>query len=661
MRIGIFTDTYLPEINGVVSSSVTLCKQLEAHGHEVYVITTKVGLGKCEWKGNILRLAGVELKFLYGYSMTGPLHINAFKEVKKLDLDLIHVQTEFGVGIFARICANRLNIPLVSTYHTTYEDYTHYINFMHLDTVDKAAKSIVAKLSKLYGDSSCEVIAPSEKTRQMLLKYGVKRDIYVVPTGLDLKRFDPSNTTNDTIKKLRKEYGIREDEKLIVFVGRIAQEKSIDMVIKAFEIVKKQTSKIKLLIIGGGPDAHNLEALASELSLDDIVIFGGKKPSDTIPSYYHMADAFVSASTTETQGMTYIEALASGLMIFARHDEAIGNLIDEGITGYYFDNEMELADCILKWNNITKEELKDNALKCINKTLDYDQEIFYQRIIKVYNNALDKYEQMWAIERIKTKNDYVLLDLIKKDEDLKLITSYDTYFNLGLRKGQKLTDEQLSLLKKEQVYMNGYLGCVKMIARKDRTTKEIYDYLTTKTDCDIETINKIVQTLEDKGLINDYAYAQNAIYNMKMTLHGEKEIIRSLKRKGIDFETIDELLSNRDVNEEIENATKLAMKLRTTINGKSLKMTRKLLYQKLLAKGYSNEVVSKVLDDMNFNEEADSEIENLKTCAYKVRKKYEKTNKKASEIRNSIFKYCASQGYDYEDIYAVLDEMEWDD
>ena len=403
MRIGLFSDTYLPEVNGVATSTATLKNELEKHGHTVYVVTTKVGLGKYEWEDNILRLAGIELKFLYGYSLTSPIHLNAYNEIKKLDLDLIHVQTEFGVGIFAYICAASLNIPIVSTYHTTYEDYTHYVNFINSKTVDKAAKNLVAKLSKLYGDNSTQVITPSEKTKQMLLGYGVKSDIYVVPTGLDIKRFDPAITSEQRKQELRASMNIAMDDCLIVFVGRIAEEKSIDIVIKAFSYLKGVNDKIKLVIVGGGPQVEQLQQLAKELDVSDRVIFAGKKPQSEVPAYYHFADAFVSASLTETQGMTYVEALASGLMVFARYDKVLDDLLIDGQTGYFFEDSKDLADKLDAFSRFSKEEKINRRTMCIEQAKPYDQDIFYEKIMQVYQKAIASYNDLYLVDKIKTK------------------------------------------------------------------------------------------------------------------------------------------------------------------------------------------------------------------------------------------------------------------
>ena len=165
MRIGLFSDTYTPDINGVVSSIVTLQKELEKRGHEVFVITNHKALLSTQREGNVLRLPGLELKWLYGYKLTTPYHFSAKDEIRKMNLDVIHVHTEFGVGMFARIVAKYLNIPVVSTYHTMYEDYTHYINRFAIDEVDVLSKKFVTAFSRMISDNVHAVIAPSEKTK----------------------------------------------------------------------------------------------------------------------------------------------------------------------------------------------------------------------------------------------------------------------------------------------------------------------------------------------------------------------------------------------------------------------------------------------------------------------------------------------------------------
>ncbi|MCF0114922.1 MAG: glycosyltransferase, partial [Erysipelotrichaceae bacterium] len=343
MRIGLFSDTYLPELNGVASSVGILKNALESIGHEVYVITTKPdGYDISQDDANVIRLNGIELKSLYGYVLTSPLHFSAYEMVKSKQLDVIHAHTEFGVGIFARICASMLKIPLVSTYHTTYEDYTHYLNPVGLDGVEKVAKVAVSKLSKLYGDSSVEVIAPSEKTKAMLLRYNIRSSIHVIPTGLPLERFKSENTSAERVKELRDQYGVKDNEFLITYLGRVAKEKNIGFVIDGFSKIKEKQLPCKLLIVGGGPDEEDLHKQVQDLGLSDYVSFAGRQPREDVPSFYHASNAFISASTSETQGMTYIEALASGLPVFAYKDPVLDEIIVENESGYFFTSEEEM-------------------------------------------------------------------------------------------------------------------------------------------------------------------------------------------------------------------------------------------------------------------------------------------------------------------------------
>lgn len=392
MRIGLFSDTYAPDINGVVSSIVTLQHALEALGHEVFVIANQPRLFKRGYDGKILRLSGLELKWMYGYTMTSPFQPSAVKTIRAMNLDIIHAHTEFGVGIYARSVAKKLNLPLVSTYHTTYEDYTHYINPLHVKTVERTLRKMVARLSKYFSERGHAVIAPSAKTKTMLEGYGITCPIYVIPTGLDLKRFDKRASSPQAIQALRESMGFSEDTFVILFVGRLAEEKAIDLVIQGFSHVDRVALKAKLVIVGGGPDDHRLQSLAKSLNLDEDVIFTGKKPSAEVPLYYHSADAFVSASLTETQGMTFIEAMAAECPLFARPDDVLSELVIEDRTGYYFTTPEGFAEKVA--HHLRKSVAERNAMKKAARAQVqvYDDREFGKVVAEVYQKTVDDYK-----------------------------------------------------------------------------------------------------------------------------------------------------------------------------------------------------------------------------------------------------------------------------
>ncbi|NCC55634.1 MAG: glycosyltransferase family 4 protein, partial [Erysipelotrichia bacterium] len=427
MRIGIFTDTYVPDINGVVSSIYTLQKGLEAAGHEVYIITSHKGFIHAKREGNVFRMPGLELKWLYGYILSTPYHFTLKAEIEKLNLDVIHVHTEFGVGIFGRIVAKSLNLPVVYTYHTMYEDYTHYINKFDLDSVEKVSKKVFTTFSKYLCESVAAIIAPSEKTKEKLQSYGVKRPIYIIPTGLDLIRFKEESVPLEKRLEIRKQYGIGEDEKLITYIGRIAEEKSIDIIVDGVPYI--QNEKCRLMIVGGGPQLEDLKAQAAKLKVSDRIIFTGPIPREEVPAYYLSSDCFVSASTSETQGMTFIESLASGLCVLARPDEVLEHLVIEEETGFYFNTPEQFAQKVEQYvsmNEQSQMKMKQQAREVVKP---YEVNTFVKHVVDVYKIAMEEYKDSYIIKSIKSSNDYMklYLDSAKNNGEETLMISLDDY------------------------------------------------------------------------------------------------------------------------------------------------------------------------------------------------------------------------------------------
>ncbi|WZU03170.1 glycosyltransferase [Erysipelothrix sp. D19-032] len=201
---------------------VTLKDALEREGHTVFIITNRPSIASTSYENNVLRLPGVELKFLYGYVLGSPIHIQAQAVIEEMELDVIHVHSEFGVGMFARIIARNLRLPLVSTYHTTYEDYTHYVNLLGLKSVDHLSRIAVAKMSRMFTKTKTNYYCTIEKTKKMLLGYDIKKEIAVIPTGLDLERFDKRD--DEVVKAIRSTYA-PQGIPLFVYIGRLAKEK----------------------------------------------------------------------------------------------------------------------------------------------------------------------------------------------------------------------------------------------------------------------------------------------------------------------------------------------------------------------------------------------------------------------------------------------------
>lgn len=385
MNIGLFTDSYYPEINGVATSVLTLKNELELLGHTVYVFTT-TSPGAPKYEHNVFRVPSLPCILITERRVGLFYQLKLASMIKKFNLDLIHTHTEFSLGIFGRIMARELHIPMVHTYHTIYEDYTHYVT--HIKTLDRRAKAFARVFTRLCCNHVEQVIVPTGKVKELLLRYNVNRDITVVPTGVNLKKFDPSLYSNEDVKRIKDEIGIAPKDKVIIYIGRISKEKNIGEIIDAMPEYMKLRENTKFVIIGGGPDMDNLVKKVKSFNLEKRIIFTGPKPWDDIGLYYRVGDVFVSGSTSETQGLTYIEAMAAGLPVVARDDKCLDEILDIGKNGYKFTTKDELIhglDAILYES--CDIPYGENARIKMQK---YSTEEFAKNILNVYEEVMNR-------------------------------------------------------------------------------------------------------------------------------------------------------------------------------------------------------------------------------------------------------------------------------
>ncbi len=387
MKIALFTDTYFPDINGVATSCKSLRDILIKHGHQVLVICTNPYSNKLLFEDNVIRLSGVKLKRLYNYRLAGFFNSKAMKIIRKFDPDLVHIQTEAGVGIFGRIVAKNLQIPIVYTYHTMYEDYTYYVTKGYLD---RFAKGIVRTLFRGIINNSDEFVTPSSKTKDYMRQIGIDVFANVIPTGVDFEKFFPKNIPNNNKIDIRKKFGINSSTFTLLSLGRIAKEKSIDFSIKCYArfLCDHKDIDSKMVIVGKGPYEDNLKQYVKELGISNNVVFVGSCLPSEVQNYYQLGDAFVSASLSETQGLTYMEAMAAHLYVMARYDHNLLDVIQDGVSGYFFENEEEFSNKLFKVYKLNKANDKtmlENAIKGIDQ---YSIETFYNKIIKAYKHVL---------------------------------------------------------------------------------------------------------------------------------------------------------------------------------------------------------------------------------------------------------------------------------
>ena len=343
MNIGIFTDAYYPQVSGVVTSTMILKSELIRLGHSVTIIT--VTHPEVEEMEGIIRLPSIPF-FLLPSQRVGVIYSRKImNKIKKLDLDIIHTQTEFSMGIFGRIVAKRLDIPVVHTYHTMYEDYVHYVS---RGIMIKPASELAKKITKIYCRDCSAIIVPTIKVKDALWQYGLRRHIDVIPTGVNIEPFKRSNYNEQLINDEKKSLGISETQQVVLFIGRLAKEKSVDVIINGMKELTKKTPNCKLLIVGDGPERENLQALSKELGIERTVVFAGEKPYADIGKYYQMGDVFVGASLTETQGLTFAEAMAAKIPVVAKYDKNLDGIIEDKVDGRLFYKDEDLAEILFQ-------------------------------------------------------------------------------------------------------------------------------------------------------------------------------------------------------------------------------------------------------------------------------------------------------------------------
>ncbi len=391
MKIGIFSDAYYPQISGVVTSIVTLREQLIKNGHEVYIITVSTPMSELdsEKEENVVRIPSIPFRKWKELRIGRPFSFTLEKKIRDLDLDIIHTQTEFSVGMLGRRIAKSLKIPIIHTYHTMYVDYTHYVYSLNVGS--ELVKNMVRNLTKTFINKCDAAIAPTKKTQDALVSYGVTSPVYILPTGIDIKHFEHYASDSPEIIAVKEKYGIPDDVNVLLYLGRVSEEKSIDVIVKALPNIVKEEPNTILLIVGDGPNMNDVKALVKEKGLEDKVIFTGMVPYTDVPYFYSIGDVFVNASKTETQGLTIMEAMASSLPIVVFNDTNIAEHIKNGISGRLFDTEEEFIEMTLSAIRDKEENAKliSNGMEVINSL---SKENFCIRILDIYAKVIEDFE-----------------------------------------------------------------------------------------------------------------------------------------------------------------------------------------------------------------------------------------------------------------------------
>ena len=337
MKIAMMTDSYFPTRDGVVTSLCTIKESLEALGHEVVVIAPQP---EPEFRQEgVYYFPSVRFKSYEGYYV--PIYpSNKIEILKEINPDVIHIHGVATMALRGLICSHTLGIPTVMTFHTMVDDAAQYYLPIKLnkDFTDKLIWTYLRAISKRMD----VVVTPTACIGEELKQRGVQfRNLLTVPTGAKTDVFRPGIPCDDIIER----HGLK-GKRVIVHVGRVSYEKDIDMVIRAMQHVDA-----KLLIVGKGPAKEDLEKLVRDLKLEDKITFTGFVSDEELPKYYNAADMIISASKFETQGLTILEAMATGKPVACRNGRAFAEIVTDGVNGYLFDDDEGCVEAIKRCLN----------------------------------------------------------------------------------------------------------------------------------------------------------------------------------------------------------------------------------------------------------------------------------------------------------------------
>lgn len=393
MRIALFTETYLPSINGVVTHVKTLKEGLEALGHTVLVVTADSRVNNHVIADDVMYCPAVKLKKIYNYDIAQPISKERLDKIKSFAPDIIHIHNEFGVGISGVLIARTLKVPLVYTLHTMYDDYVYYV------AKTKGFGKIVTSASHLYAkmlaSTASAITGPSPKVSEYFKACGVKKPVHVIPNSVELDVFKPENVDRNDAVRMRRKFGFADDDMVFCFCGRLGKEKNITLLLEYWAKNVRPEDKIKLFILGDGPlhEQHCKEA--DELGISDMVKFAGRVEHPDLPVYYACCDAYITASLSDTCSISMLEGMAMHLPVLSLKDDLNVGQVKDGINGYNFTDADSMYELLKKLRDMPKDELAEFGRQT-------RESIKTSGAVRLANDLLDVYKE--AIEVYKKKN-----------------------------------------------------------------------------------------------------------------------------------------------------------------------------------------------------------------------------------------------------------------
>ena len=392
MKIAYFTDTFLPQINGVVTSLTTIASALGSSNHKIAIFAPKPKGGrKINWnpKGTSLELLPSMPAFFYpDWRAAAPVSPSLLLRIRKLNPDIIHFQTTFLLGVGGIIFGKVLKRPVVGSFHGYFME-PEYLKIVKLPSQTRMVSKILWKYASFFLNQCDVVLTYSEGAKKDLERHGVKKPIFVIQNAINEKMI--KKVDGGKVSEVKKLYKLK--KKVVLYVGRISAEKSLDVLIKSFSYAVKEFPDTSLFIIGDGPIRNSIMKLCADLGIEDNVILTGNIPQEQLltKGYFQTADVFATASTSEVQPVSIIEAMYFGLPLVGVAKR--GSLEMIGGIGLISqpDDVKSLAKNIAKvisdkklHDELSEKSLREYKRKYLLEKVVKSYDLFYKEVLKKY-------------------------------------------------------------------------------------------------------------------------------------------------------------------------------------------------------------------------------------------------------------------------------------
>lgn len=415
MKIALMSETYFPHINGVTTHVKTLKDGLTALGHEVLVVTSSPETKKHYIKDSVLYCPAIKLKNIYGFGVSNPYSNTRLKMLKDFNPDIIHVHTEFSMGLFGIYAAKKLNKTLVYTLHTSYDDYIYYVMPKVLTRI---GNKILDKYLGIYAKKSKAIVGPSEKCFGYIKKASHKKKVRILPNSVEMSLFNPSKVDMNEVEKIRESLNIPKDAFIACFVGRVAKEKGIDVTLEYLAKTLQKEDNIYFVVIGDGPGLDEFKDIATNLNINDKVRFTGRVEHEDLPLYYMMSKLYLTSSLSEMNSISMLEAMAMGLPVLQRVDEINKDQIEVGKNGYLFYNEKEMYKYLKYLSSLDEESYKKIKFEVGETVSQKDELEIARKELKVYEKAIERGKLQEMMKR-KNKEEGIIKKIKRQGKNIK--------------------------------------------------------------------------------------------------------------------------------------------------------------------------------------------------------------------------------------------------